>query len=30
VTMEPMEMEGAGRFAVVADPQGASFGVVTN
>jgi uncharacterized protein len=28
VTMEPMSAEGIGRFAVVADPQGATFGVI--
>ena len=27
--MDPNETEGVGRFAVVADPQGAAFGVVT-
>ena len=30
LTMPPMEAEGIGRFAVVADPQGASFGVIKN
>ena len=30
VPMEPMDAEGVGRFAVVTDPQGAIFGVITN
>lgn len=30
VTMEPMTAPGIGRFAVVADPQGAAFGVIQN
>ena len=30
VTLEPMDAEGVGRFAVVADPQGAMFGVLKN
>jgi uncharacterized protein len=28
LTVGPMEMEGVGRFAYVADPQGAQFGVI--
>jgi predicted enzyme related to lactoylglutathione lyase len=30
VTMPPMDAEGIGRFAVLADPQGAQFGVIRN
>lgn len=30
VTMEPMDAEGVGRFAIVTDPQGATFGVLKN
>lgn len=30
VAVEPMEIEGVGRFAVLADPQGAIFGVIRN
>jgi predicted enzyme related to lactoylglutathione lyase len=30
VTMEPMEAENVGRFAVVADPHGAQFAVIRN
>ena len=30
VVMEPMDAEGVGRFAVVTDPQGATFGVIKN
>jgi predicted enzyme related to lactoylglutathione lyase len=30
LTMGPMEVEGVGKFAVVADPQGATFGVIRN
>ena len=30
VMMEPMDAEGVGRFAIVADPQGAMFGVLKN
>jgi predicted enzyme related to lactoylglutathione lyase len=30
VVMEPMDAEGVGRFAVVTDPQGATFGVIEN
>jgi predicted enzyme related to lactoylglutathione lyase len=30
ITMDAMQMEGVGRFAVVADPQGASFGVISD
>jgi predicted enzyme related to lactoylglutathione lyase len=30
VMMEPMEVEGVGRFAVVVDPFGAQFGIIRN
>jgi predicted enzyme related to lactoylglutathione lyase len=30
VTLEPLDVEGVGRFAVLADPQGATFGVIRN
>jgi uncharacterized protein len=30
VTMQPMTVGGVGRFAIVADPQGAQFGVIKN
>lgn len=30
VTLAPIEVEGVGRFAVLADPQGAMFGVIRN
>ena len=30
VVMEPMDAEGVGRFAIVTDPQGATFGVIKN
>ena len=30
VVVEPMDAEGVGRFAIVADPQGATFGVIKN
>lgn len=30
VVMEPMDAEGVGRFAVLTDPQGATFGVIKN
>ena len=30
VVMEPMDAEGVGRFAIVTDPQGATFGVLKN
>lgn len=30
VLMQPMEIEGVGRFAVVADPYGAAFSVITS
>jgi predicted enzyme related to lactoylglutathione lyase len=29
VLAEPFDIEGVGRFAVLADPQGAAFGVIT-
>jgi predicted enzyme related to lactoylglutathione lyase len=30
VVVEPMDAEGVGRFAIVTDPQGATFGVIKN